>query len=89
MSVQGSGMSAALSVEGEHVLLPIQGRQQALVESRSRPGQWHNVSFEFNDENGKEESVCTCESFTFRGGCRHVRAVDRWNAGLASVRLTV
>lgn len=76
-----------LLVEGEHVLLPIQGRQQALVESRSRPGQWHCVSFEWNDDRGLEEWTCTCEAFTFRHECRHVVAVDRWNAGLAKAEL--
>ncbi len=72
-------------VSGEHVNLPFQGDRQYLVESRSRPGQHHNVSFELNDLNGKEELVCTCESFGFRGSCRHVRAVDLFEAGLATV----
>ena len=72
-------------VSGEHVNLPFQGDRQYLVESRSRPGQHHNVSWEFNEANGKEEFVCTCESFGFRGVCRHVRAVDLWAAGKASV----
>jgi hypothetical protein len=74
-----------LLVNGERVHLPIQGIKQALVESRSRPGQFHNVSFEFDDRIGKEVWVCTCESGSYRGECRHIRAVDLWNAGLANV----
>ncbi len=64
------------------------GHKHAYVESRSHPGEKHCVSFEFNDANGLEEWVCTCEGFTFRHACRHVRAVDRWNAGLAVVEVS-
>ena len=74
-----------LRVNGEHVLLPLQGNLQALVESRSRPGQFHNVSWEFDDRIGLERWICTCESGSFRGDCRHIRAVDLWAAGLATV----
>lgn len=64
----------------------VQGHQQVLVASKSHAGQWHTVSFEFNEQNGKEEWVCTCRGFEIRHSCRHVKAVDRWNAGLADVK---
>ncbi len=74
-----------LVIDGENVLLPLQGHTHALVESRSRPGQFHSVSYEFDDRIGKDAWCCTCESGSFRGDCRHIRAVDRWNAGKARV----
>ncbi len=75
-----------LTVDGLRVI--VLGDRHALVESRSRPRQHHAVSFEFNDATGKEEWVCVCESYTFRHDCAHVRAIDRWNANLASVEFT-
>lgn len=77
----------ALSVDGERVMLPIQGHKQVLVESKSTAGVAYNVSYEFNERNGHDEWVCTCRGFEVRGRCRHVRAIDRWNAGKADVRL--
>lgn len=77
----------AVSVDGERVLLPIQGHQQVLVASKSHAGQHHNVSYEFNGDRGYDEWVCTCRGFEIRHNCRHVKAIDRWNAGKADVRL--
>lgn len=85
--VDPATLGRELVVAGEHVLVPFQGEKQFLVESRSRPGEHHNVSWEFNDETGKDEWTCVCESFTFRHDCRHVRAVDLWAAGLATVKI--
>jgi hypothetical protein len=77
----------ALSVDGETVLLPIVGHKQVLVASRSHAGEAHNVSYEWNDERGIEEWTCTCRGYEIRHSCRHVKAVDRWNAGKATVQL--
>ena len=76
-----------LLVNGEHVVMPPQGNRHFLVESRSRPGQHHSVSWEFDDTIGKETWVCTCESGNFRGECRHIRAVDLWSVGRGDVSL--
>ena len=72
-----------LLVDGEHVI--VQGNKHALVESKSRPGEYHAVSFQFNAANGLEEWCCSCESWNFRHDCRHVRAADLFNAGKATV----
>lgn len=68
-----------LQVAGETVR--VIGKHHALVESRSRPGQYHSVSWEFDDKIGKETWICTCESGGFRGDCRHIRIIDLWNVG--------
>lgn len=76
--------TTSLLVDGERVL--VQGDKQALVASKSHAGEWHTVSFEWDDEKGREEWICTCMGFSVRHECRHVRAIDRWNAGRATVR---
>lgn len=46
-----------------------------LVESRSRPGEWHLVSLIVDEYYG-----CSCEGFTFStpfGTCSHIREVMR------------
>lgn len=74
-----------LIIDGERVV-PL-GHLHTLVESRSREGEYHSVSWEWNDDSGKEEWTCSCEGWSFRHDCRHIRAVDRWVAGKASVRI--
>lgn len=76
--------TTSLLVDSERVL--VQGDKQALVASKSSPGEWHTVSYEWNDGTGREEWICTCTGFSVRRACRHVRAIDRWNAGKATVR---
>ena len=74
-----------LLVDGIRVV-PL-GRFHALVESRSKPGEHHSVEYGWNDESGKEKWTCSCEGWSFRHDCRHIRAVDRWVAGKASVKI--
>ncbi len=66
-----------LVIDGEHVI--VIGRLHCLVESKSRPTQYHTVSFE------DEEWSCTCESGVMRKSCRHQRAIREWMLGRAKV----
>jgi hypothetical protein len=45
--------------------LVIQGRNGALVSSKSQPGGWHVV------KGGR----CDCRGYAYRGSCRHLTAV--------------
>ena len=74
-----------LLVNGE--VVTVLGHKHALVASKSRDGEDHAVSFEWDDRIGKDRWVCTCPSGNFRGSCRHITAVDLWDAGKASVEV--
>lgn len=74
-----------LIVDTERLI--VLGDKHALIASKSVPDEWHAVSYDFNDNTGQDEWMCSCRGFEIRHKCRHVRVVDRWNAGKASVRL--
>lgn len=71
--------SPILRVDG--VRLIVTGKLACLVESKSRPDQFHSVSL--------EDGVysCTCESGAIRKACRHINLVRRWLDGLAQVSI--
>lgn len=58
------------------VTVRVQGRRQALVMSRSHPGEWHTVE---QEETGKW--VCTCKGWEVRKRCYHVDHVREWALG--------
>ncbi len=71
----------ALRIGDERVL--IQGRLQALIESRSNPGQFHICEIA---DNGRIS--CSCIGFTTRNAegmhrylCRHAATIEGWLAG--------
>lgn len=67
-----------LMIDGETVR--VQGKEHALVASKSHDGEWHTVDF----EDGR--FVCTCRGYEIRKRCRHARAITRWMQGEADVR---
>jgi hypothetical protein len=71
------GQSPILRVDGTRLI--VTGKLACLVESKSRPDQFHAVSLEDGTY------ACTCESGTVRKSCRHISLVRRWLDGLAKV----
>ena len=67
-------------LDGETVL--VQGRKQALVESKTTTDHWHTV--EYDEE--LQRWTCTCRGYEIRRRCRHARAIERWHNGEADVR---
>ena len=57
-----SGTMVEFQAHGERIIASPLG---LMVESKSHPGEYHTVSLD----------SCTCESFAFRGRCRHVTAL--------------
>jgi hypothetical protein len=52
-----------ISVNGEQLIPVLNGG--ALIASKSSPGAWHAVRLD----------RCDCPGFTYRGTCRHIRAL--------------
>lgn len=69
-----------LMIDGETVL--VQGRGQALVESKSTADVWYTV--ELDDQTGR--ASCTCRGFEIRRKCRHAKAIERYARSEADVR---
>ena len=74
-----------LVIDNERVI-PI-GHLQALVESRSKPGEHHSISWEYDPDTGENAWSCTCRGFECRHACRHVGVVEAWIKSEASVRI--
>lgn len=80
-------MTVTLLIDGARVL--VQGKWQALVESRSRPGQYHTVEMQLETDEDPFLVACTCESGMTRrdGSCWHARLVHRFMLGKAHVEI--
>ncbi len=80
-------MATTLVIDGARVL--VTGRISCLVESRSRPGQFHAVEMQEELDEDPFLISCTCESGMARrdGSCWHARLVHRWLLGKARVEI--
>lgn len=72
-----------LLVDGYRVLQ--QGNDHVLVQSKTAEDEWHSV--EWDEE--RVDWVCTCPGYTFRGKCKHSKAVSNWAGGVADVKYAV
>ena len=69
-----------LLLNGTRVL--VQGKRQALVASRSHPGEWHTC-----EADAENRVACSCIGYQTRGYCWHAQLITDWLVGRLLVEI--